>query len=194
MRADGAYGETVGLEDATPAWLSPAGRGLGICGDQSSIRGVGAAILRDGPATTDRHRTAGTRPSPEPVATNRAAKTILIIDDELSHAEVLTILLEQEGYSVRTAANGQEGLRLVAEVSPQLVVLDFMMPLMNGAEMARALRADPDTRHIRILMNSAVNEASVREQFPDYDAFLRKPYLLGHLLSLIGSLLATPRD
>jgi len=116
-------------------------------------------------------------------------KTILVVDDELANAEVLSLILEEEGYRVFCASNGRHGLERVAEVRPDLVVLDFMMPVMDGSEMGRALRASPDTRHIRILMNSSLNEDAVREHFADYDHFLRKPYNIDTALQVIAGLL-----
>ena len=92
-------------------------------------------------------------------------KTILVVDDELANAEVMSLILEEEGYRVFCASNGRHGLERVAEVRPDLVVLDFMMPIMNGADMAKALRASPQTRHIRILMNSSLTEQAVRRIF-----------------------------
>jgi CheY-like chemotaxis protein len=73
-----------------------------------------------------------------------------------------------------------------------LVVLDFMMPILGGAEMGKALRAAPDTRHIKIVMNSALPEPSVRPHFSAYDGFLRKPFLAESALSLIARLLELP--
>ena len=116
-------------------------------------------------------------------------KTILVVDDELASAEVLSLILEEEGYRTFCAANGQQGLARVRDLRPQLVVLDFMMPVMNGAEMGEALRASSDTRHIKIVMNSSLPEESVRQHFGKYDAFLRKPYNVDVALKLIASLL-----
>jgi len=73
-------------------------------------------------------------------------KTILVVDDELANAEVLSLILEEEGYRVFCASNGRQGLERVAELRPQLVVLDFMMPVMDGAAMGRALREGDSTR------------------------------------------------
>ena len=116
-------------------------------------------------------------------------KTILVVDDELASAEVLSLILEEEGYRTFCAANGQQGLARVRDIQPQLVVLDYMMPVMNGADMAQALREMPETRHIKILMNSSLPEDAVRQHFSKYDAFLRKPYNVDVALSLIASLL-----
>jgi CheY-like chemotaxis protein len=118
-------------------------------------------------------------------------KTILVVDDELSNAEVLGFILEEEGYRVFTAANGRHALERVAELRPDLVVLDFMMPVMDGAELGRRLRADPATSAIRILMNSSLEEDTVRDYFSGYDAFLRKPFNVDLALQTIARLLST---
>lgn len=117
-------------------------------------------------------------------------KTVLVVDDEMGSAEVLSLILEEEGYRTFCAVNGQRGLERAREVLPDLVVLDYMMPLMNGADLARRLRADPALAHVKIIMNSGLAEAAVREQFDGYDAFLRKPYNIDTVLKMIASLLA----
>jgi CheY-like chemotaxis protein len=116
-------------------------------------------------------------------------KTILVVDDELANADLLCLLLEEEGYRAHSAVNGRQGLERIAEVRPQLVILDYMMPVMNGAEMGRAMRASDATRAIRILMNSSLPEEAVRRQFDGYDAFLRKPYGIDEALRVIARLL-----
>ena len=116
-------------------------------------------------------------------------KTILVVDDEIANAEVLSLILEEEGYRVFCAANGRHGLDRVAEVQPHLVVIDFMMPLMNGAEIGRTLRHGAATRDIRIVMNSSLPEAAVREHFNGYDAYLQKPYNIDVALDIIRRLL-----
>ena len=97
-------------------------------------------------------------------------KTILVVDDELANADLLCLLR-------------------IAEVRPQLVILDYMMPVMNGAEMGRAMRSSDAMRGIRILMNSSLPEEAVRKHFDGYDAFLRKPYGIDEALRVIARLL-----
>jgi CheY-like chemotaxis protein len=117
-------------------------------------------------------------------------KTILVVDDELANAEVLSLILEDEGYRVFCAANGRDGLERVMEVEPDLVVLDYMMPIVDGAEVGRRLRESPETSGIKILMNSSLTEDIVRAHFSNYDAFLRKPYNVDVALGVIARLLA----
>ena len=118
-------------------------------------------------------------------------KTILVVDDELGSAEVLALILEEEGYRAFCAVNGALGLAKAIEVLPDLVIVDYMMPLMDGAEFARALRADPRLAHTRIVLNSGLPEFVIRDQFDTYDAFLRKPFKVETLLAVIQRLLST---
>jgi CheY-like chemotaxis protein len=112
-------------------------------------------------------------------------KTILVVDDELGSAEVLSLILEEEGYRAFSAVNGQLALIQARDVVPDLVVVDYMMPLMNGAEFARALRADPQFAQTRIILNSGLPEVAIRDHFEGYDAFLRKPFKVETLLTLV---------
>jgi len=116
-------------------------------------------------------------------------KTILVVDDELGSAEVLSLILEEEGYRAFCAVNGRQALIQARDVVPDLVIVDFMMPLMNGAEFSRELRSDAQFTDTRIILNSGLPEAAIREQFDGYDAFLRKPFKVEVLLALIRQLL-----
>lgn len=112
-------------------------------------------------------------------------RTILVVEDEFGIADVLTSVLEDEGYRVYAAGNGRRGLERLAEVKPDLVVLDFMMPLMDGAAMGQAMRADPAHAPVPIVMISSVPEAVVRARFDGYAAFLRKPFRIPTFLDLV---------
>jgi len=116
-------------------------------------------------------------------------KTILVVDDELANAQALGLILEEEGYRVRLAGDGRQGLEQVTLEPPGLVILDFMMPVMNGADMARSMRENPATRGIPILMNSSLPEGVVQQHFSGYDHFLRKPFDLTAALLAIARLL-----
>ena len=112
-------------------------------------------------------------------------KTILVVDDELGSAEVLSLILEEEGYRAFCAVNGQLALIQARDAVPDLVIVDYMMPLMNGAEFVRALRADAQFAHTKIILNSGLPEAAIRDQFDSYDAFLRKPFKVDKLLEVV---------
>ncbi len=112
-------------------------------------------------------------------------KNILVVDDELGSAEVLSLILEEEGYRAFCAVNGQLALIQARDVVPDLVIVDYMMPLMNGAEFSRALRDDPQFAATKIILNSGLPEVAIRAQFDGYDAFLRKPFKVETLLALV---------
>jgi len=81
--------------------------------------------------------------------------TILIVDDELTNRKLLETLLRPEGYQTRSAASGEEALASVAQLAPDLIVLDIMMPGMDGYEVANNLKANPVTATIPIIMVTA---------------------------------------
>jgi CheY-like chemotaxis protein len=115
-------------------------------------------------------------------------KTVLVVDDEVVIAEAVAAVLQDEGYEVTTATNGQEGLARAASTRPDLVLVDMMMPVMDGEEMSRRLRENPETRDIPIVVMSAVHR-SLRELPFDHAAFLPKPFDLDTLLETIAKAL-----
>lgn len=119
-------------------------------------------------------------------------RTVLVVDDEFGTVEVLVAALEDAGYRVLTAANGRRALERLEENKPDLVVSDFMMPLMDGAALVRAIRSNPQFRDIPVIMMSAAPETALR--LDGYEAFLRKPFRVPALLELIASLLNPPRS
>src|SRR5947208_11304467 len=88
---------------------------------------------------------------------NRAIAHILVVDDVPANVELLEALLMADGYTVTTAANGYEALDFVAENEPDLVLLDVMMPGMNGFEVCEQLKAGETTRFIPIVLNTALD-------------------------------------
>jgi two-component system response regulator MprA len=120
--------------------------------------------------------------------------TILIVDDDADMAQIVKIVLEFAGYSCRLASNGQQALGDVAANMPDLVLMDVMMPIMNGAECARELRESygPD---LPIVIMTAAEHAGSRGQASNADAVLAKPFEIDELLSVVTDLapLATPQ-
>jgi two-component system response regulator MprA len=114
--------------------------------------------------------------------------TILIADDDQKITEMLRRTLTYEGYSVLTAANGQEALDKAQAHRPDLVVLDWMMPIHNGPEVARRLRAADD---VRILMLTARDTIDDRVEGLDSgaDDYLVKPFAPAELLARVRSML-----
>ena len=117
-------------------------------------------------------------------------KTILLVEDEFGIAGVLTVLLEDAGYRVFSAANGRQALNWMAEITPDLVITDFMMPLMDGAALGQALRGNLAWKDVPIILMSAVPEATVRQRFDGYTFFLRKPFQTEALIDLTAHIVS----
>lgn len=116
-----------------------------------------------------------------------APATIVVIDDELGLAEALGAILSDDGYRVAVATNGQQGLRLIEELRPDLVLLDFMMPIMSGAEVLRALEEQERSAPPPVILMSAATEADVRAVVGNDVSFLRKPFDMPTLMRAIRS-------
>jgi CheY-like chemotaxis protein len=116
--------------------------------------------------------------------------TVLVVDDEFGIAELLDAILTDEGYRVLSAINGRHGLEVLAQDPLDLVFTDFMMPVMDGAAMLRAIAADPALRTIPVVVMSSLPEAAVAERCSGYAAFLRKPFKVTQVIALAGRLTA----
>ena len=120
-------------------------------------------------------------------------KTILIVDDEYALVENLAELLRDEGYRVVSAANGTDGLARVASEKPDLVLADLMMPIADGRELVRGMRALADFRSTPIvLMSSSSKSAALAEPGGgklDVSAFLQKPFAWEELLDCVVALI-----
>jgi CheY-like chemotaxis protein len=112
-------------------------------------------------------------------------KTILVVDDEWAIAEVLEALLSDEGYRVVVAHNGRQGLDRLGEGPPNLIMLDFMMPVMDGPATLQALKDNPATSTIPVILMSSLPEETVVERASGYSAFLRKPFRITTVLNII---------
>jgi CheY-like chemotaxis protein len=97
----------------------------------------------------------------DPKASEHPAR-ILIVDDERHNRQVLEVMLKPEGYRLRTAASGEEALNVVAAQPPDLILLDIMMPGMDGYQVARKIKGDPATTHIPIIMITALDDHYTR--------------------------------
>ena len=104
--------------------------------------------------------------------------TVLLVEDEPAQREVLVYNLEAEGFDVITADNGEDGLLLVEENQPDLIILDWMIPQLSGLEVCRRLKLNPKTRQIPVIMLSARSEDvdRVRGLETGADDYVVKPY------------------
>lgn len=120
-----------------------------------------------------------------------APRKVLVVDDELSIRHFLSALLQREGIDVHTATNGQEALEMFAEIKPDLVLMDVMMPIMDGFEVCKFLKSDPETRLTPIIIITASSNKDNRIKGLEYgaDDFLSKPVDRVELIARVRSLL-----
>jgi CheY-like chemotaxis protein len=119
------------------------------------------------------------------------ARRILVVDDHRDNIEVLAIVLECEGFLVLTATSGEEALASVAEQPPHLILLDIMMPGMDGYQVATTIKGNPATKSIRILMVTALSGPVVRTRALSAGAedLLTKPFGAAEVCARVRNLL-----
>jgi DNA-binding response OmpR family regulator len=119
-------------------------------------------------------------------------KKILVVDDEDDILHFLDLVLSEKGYAVKTAANGHEALTHAQRDPPDLVLLDIMMPQMDGWEVLKLLRVDEATARVPVAMLSARTEARDRVQGLQEGAidYICKPFSLSELLEKIAAIFA----
>lgn len=130
--------------------------------------------------------------------TNRSEssdRSILIIEDDAAIAEVLDYNLTREGYKIQCCSDGVEGLRRAREWAPDLVILDLMLPSMNGIDICRELRSDRPTRRLGILMLTAKSDET--DELTGFsvgaDDYVTKPFSVKVLLQRVRVLLERKR-
>ena len=115
---------------------------------------------------------------------------ILSVDDTKDNLILVEAILEYEGYDIDSVANGEAALKNVVEFPPDLIILDVMMPGINGYEVTRRIRNNPEINYIPILLLTAFDESSVVEGLDaGADDFIRKPFDTEELLARVRSLL-----
>lgn len=117
-------------------------------------------------------------------------RSILVVDDEPNVADLVGVVLEPEGMRVVPATDGVEAIRAAERESFDVILLDVMMPEVDGVEVCRRLREDPEQAATRIILCSAAEESSVGWKEAGADAFLAKPFDLKTLCRLIDRLTA----
>ncbi|WP_424970112.1 phosphate regulon transcriptional regulator PhoB [Dinoroseobacter sp. S76] len=121
--------------------------------------------------------------------------TVLLVEDEPAQREVLSYNLDAEGFRVAEAENGDEAMLLVDEERPDIIVLDWMLPVVSGIEVCRRLKSKPDTRGIPIIMLSARSEEvdRVRGLETGADDYVVKPYSVIELMARVRAQLRRVR-
>ena len=115
---------------------------------------------------------------------------ILIVDDEAKNLELLRSMLQSVGWDVVTASNGREALETVQSSNPCVIVLDMVMPEMDGFQVARSLKSHPDYRRIPIVAATSLASRADRQRClaAGCDEFMAKPFTAGRLHQLLRSL------
>ncbi|MEW6312182.1 MAG: response regulator [Pseudomonadota bacterium] len=118
--------------------------------------------------------------------------TVLVVDDEYLIVEVLTLALEDAGFMVTQASNGMKALDALHREGPSLVVCDYMMPLMNGLELATEIRKRPEWAHLPIVLMSG-GHAGLASKAPElFDHILQKPFNIAQFVELVIELVGDP--
>ena len=119
------------------------------------------------------------------------AKNIVVIEDEQDISELLTTFLEARGFKTKAAKNGAEGAILVEKTLPDLVILDIMLPGMDGFEILLKIKSQPKTKNIPVLMCTALNAMNDVEKCCAWGAsgYITKPFDLNRVLAKVNSVL-----
>jgi CheY-like chemotaxis protein len=117
--------------------------------------------------------------------------SILVVDDDPEIVTMLNTRLTKRGYKIATAGDGNRAIELAKRERPDVVLLDVMMPGKSGWEVARALKQDPVTQNVKIIMVSAIGEKTNEITAPIYgaDAHVDKPFEFEKLEQVIADLL-----
>ena len=115
---------------------------------------------------------------------------VVVIDDEEMVATLTGAVLGMKGYDVKIATSGQAGIQMIFETLPDAVVCDVRMPEIGGEQVIQALRAQPTTSHIPVLLISG--QCDARESMLG-DAFLQKPFNVAELVATVGRFCAASR-
>ncbi|MBI4314217.1 MAG: response regulator [Candidatus Omnitrophica bacterium] len=117
-------------------------------------------------------------------------KKVLMIDDEQAQVTVVRMRLETAGFDVISALDGEEGLRLVAEHRPDVVIVDLMIPKVDGIEFCKTVKNDPKLKHIPVVLFTASACKDLEElcQAYGFSAYLTKPYEADVLVDLVKSM------
>ncbi len=120
-------------------------------------------------------------------------KRILLVDDEPSILLSQEFLMEQEGYDIKTATDGEEALEAVRELLPDLILLDVMMPKRDGFEVCQTIRANPEWKAIKIILLTAKGREVDQEKglAMGADDYVTKPFSTQELVKKVKSILET---
>jgi CheY-like chemotaxis protein len=125
-----------------------------------------------------------------PAGAAMSSHPILVVDDDSAILDLIAQVLVDEGYQVLTCGSGHTAVELAREWFPRLILLDLMMPEMNGWQVVAALKASPQTRAIPVMILSARRDVAETADHLGVTAFLEKPFDLDELLSHVHRILS----
>jgi CheY-like chemotaxis protein len=111
--------------------------------------------------------------------------SVLVVEDHEDLREMLAVLLESEGFRVRTAANGVEALQRLGESRPSVILLDLMMPIMSGDQFRARQMADPRFRDVPVICMTAAHDGRLRAERMQATAYFQKPVDFDQLLGAV---------
>ena len=114
---------------------------------------------------------------------------VLVVDDELQIRNLLSNFLTEEGYEVILASNGEEAVQLAERENPQVILLDILMPGIDGIETCRRLKAEAKTRFIPVIMATALWDTTAEAIEAGAEDFVTKPFRLEELSFRVKSIL-----
>jgi two-component system, OmpR family, alkaline phosphatase synthesis response regulator PhoP len=121
------------------------------------------------------------------------APRVLVVEDEVSIRLLVSEFLQDAGYEVETAMNGKEGIECLNQRRPDVVVLDLMMPIMDGRTFLQSCRSAETSDHLPVVVMSAALQGKDQVQDLGIEAFFTKPFDLDELLAAIGAAVPSER-
>jgi DNA-binding response OmpR family regulator len=125
------------------------------------------------------------RTGQSPETDRKTSQTVLIIEDETDIGELIQIVLRDEGYQVRWCQTGRSGLMTATSLLPDVIVLDLMLPDLSGQEVLRQLKSNQLTRHIPVIIESAISSRLTRHERDLVTSVLAKPFEIDDLISVV---------
>jgi CheY-like chemotaxis protein len=124
--------------------------------------------------------------------TGTMAHTVLLVDDDPQLTHVVSMFFEIEGYAVLVARGGRQALDILTQTRPDIVLLDLMMPDVDGLEVCRQIRADPRMKDLPVAVFTAAEMRQEELMGAGADSFIVKPYSLDGLKKVVEELIASP--
>jgi len=136
------------------------------------------------------------RPSEDRPQPSQESYLVLVVDDSIDNLTVISLFLQQSGYRVAAATNGEEAVKVATLVKPDLIVMDLAMPGVDGLESTRQIRQDEALKDIPVIALTAFSTEGFRRAAHDtgFDGYLTKPVDFSRLSDLIGRLIGLARS